>query len=161
MTAIGSFAWITTCRVAGRSRIRKSLHSVSVSLAPDTDFEDGGYTVVSASTWHFKVVSYVAVISHCKHGQAQSQVIRSWTPWGKYSGADVTSIERDSAKDQAVVFIFIIATVGLLGWALLRPWLGIWIQVCQSTISPTCLTGINSIYVTALPAHDYTESTRA
>lgn len=33
-----------------------------------------------------------------------------------------TCFQRDSAKDQAVVFIFIGATVGLLGWAGIRPW---------------------------------------
>ena len=40
-----------------------------------------------------------------------------------------TSIERDSTKDEAVVFIFIIATVGLLSWAALKPWVGRWIDV--------------------------------
>ncbi|KAH8732392.1 hypothetical protein GQ44DRAFT_735311 [Phaeosphaeriaceae sp. PMI808] len=34
-----------------------------------------------------------------------------------------TCFQRDSAKDQAVVFIFIGATLGLLGWAGMRPWL--------------------------------------
>ncbi|OAL00457.1 hypothetical protein IQ06DRAFT_293787 [Phaeosphaeriaceae sp. SRC1lsM3a] len=33
-----------------------------------------------------------------------------------------TCFQRDSAKDQAVVFIFIGATLGLLGWAGVRPW---------------------------------------
>ena len=37
--------------------------------------------------------------------------------------------ERDSAKDQAVVFIFIIVTTGLLVWALLRPWIDDWVEV--------------------------------
>ena len=31
--------------------------------------------------------------------------------------------ERDSVKDQAVVYIFIVATLGLLLWALVKPWL--------------------------------------
>ncbi|RPA97826.1 hypothetical protein L873DRAFT_1828846 [Choiromyces venosus 120613-1] len=35
-----------------------------------------------------------------------------------------TCFQRDSAKDQAVVFIFIVATVGLLGYAGLRGWVG-------------------------------------
>ncbi|KAF1987266.1 hypothetical protein K402DRAFT_392963 [Aulographum hederae CBS 113979] len=39
-----------------------------------------------------------------------------------------TCFQRDSAKDQAVVFIFIFATVGLLGWAGARPWIGGWIE---------------------------------
>ncbi|KAL5114424.1 hypothetical protein ACEQ8H_007679 [Pleosporales sp. CAS-2024a] len=33
-----------------------------------------------------------------------------------------TCFQRDSAKDQAVVYIFIAATVGLLGWAGIKPW---------------------------------------
>lgn len=37
-----------------------------------------------------------------------------------------TCFQRDSAKDQAVVYIFICATVGLLGWAGLRPWVEGW-----------------------------------
>ncbi|KAI8937018.1 hypothetical protein NX059_006241 [Plenodomus lindquistii] len=37
-----------------------------------------------------------------------------------------TCFQRDSAKDQAVVFIFIGATLGLLGWAGLRPWVEGW-----------------------------------
>lgn len=37
--------------------------------------------------------------------------------------------ERDSRKDEAVVFIFIIATAGLLGWAAIKPWVGGWIEV--------------------------------
>ncbi|KAF1831361.1 hypothetical protein BDW02DRAFT_572124 [Decorospora gaudefroyi] len=37
-----------------------------------------------------------------------------------------TCFQRDSAKDQAVVFVFIGATVGLLGWAGVRPWVEGW-----------------------------------
>ncbi|KAH3917890.1 hypothetical protein HBI56_179130 [Parastagonospora nodorum] len=33
-----------------------------------------------------------------------------------------TCFQRDSAKDQAIVYVFIAATVGLLGWAGVRPW---------------------------------------
>jgi len=40
-----------------------------------------------------------------------------------------TCFQRDSAKDEAVVFIFIFATVGLLGWAAVRPWVERWMQV--------------------------------
>jgi len=43
-----------------------------------------------------------------------------------------TCFQRDSAKDQAVVFIFIFATVGLLMWAAVRPWVGQWIEVRMS-----------------------------
>jgi len=34
--------------------------------------------------------------------------------------------QRDSIKDEAVVFIFIFATAGLLGWAVLKPWVVKW-----------------------------------
>lgn len=44
---------------------------------------------------------------------------------------DVT-IERDSRKDEAVVFIFIFATGGLLAWALLKPWIERYIEVRQN-----------------------------
>lgn len=37
--------------------------------------------------------------------------------------------ERDSRKDEAVVFIFIFATAGLLGWAVVKPWVGGWVDV--------------------------------
>jgi len=37
-----------------------------------------------------------------------------------------TCFQRDSAKDEAVVFIFIIATVGLLFYAAVRPWIEKW-----------------------------------
>lgn len=45
--------------------------------------------------------------------------------------ADVftTCFQRDSAKDKAVVYIFIFATVGLLVWAVIRPWAEPWIEV--------------------------------
>ncbi|KAF2661212.1 hypothetical protein K491DRAFT_674184 [Lophiostoma macrostomum CBS 122681] len=39
-----------------------------------------------------------------------------------------TCFQRDSAKDQAVVFIFIIATVGLLSYAAVRPWIEQWAE---------------------------------
>lgn len=38
--------------------------------------------------------------------------------------------ERDSRKDETVVFIFIIATGGLLVWAAVKPWAEKWIEVC-------------------------------
>ena len=53
--------------------------------------------------------------------------------------------ERDSGKDEAVVFIFIVATVGLLGWALVRPWVKRWMEVrLCSYLSPgsaSCCVG--------------------
>ena len=43
--------------------------------------------------------------------------------------ADIENAERDSRKDEAVVFIFIFATAGLLIWAAIRPWVGKWVDV--------------------------------
>lgn len=43
----------------------------------------------------------------------------------------LTETERDSAKDQAVVWIFILATVGLLSYAGVRPWIDQWAEVCR------------------------------
>lgn len=40
--------------------------------------------------------------------------------------------ERDSRKDEAIVFIFIFATSGLLAWALFRPWVQKWLEVSYS-----------------------------
>ena len=37
-----------------------------------------------------------------------------------------TCFQRDSTKDELVVFIFLGATVGLLGWAGVRPWFERW-----------------------------------
>lgn len=45
-------------------------------------------------------------------------------------------IERDSAKDQAVVFIFIFTTVGLLGYAIVRPWVSRWVDVGYLSPAP-------------------------
>ena len=45
----------------------------------------------------------------------------------------VCTIERDSRKDEAVVFVFIFATAGLLGWALIRTWVERWVEVLLST----------------------------
>lgn len=47
---------------------------------------------------------------------------------GWYLAAD-THAERDSKKDEAIVFIFIFATSGLLAWAVCRPWVEKWLQV--------------------------------
>jgi len=51
-------------------------------------------------------------------------------PRGLYDiWADLDAIERDSRKDEAVVFIFIFATAGLLIWAAIKPWVGKWVEV--------------------------------
>ena len=47
----------------------------------------------------------------------------------KTDGVNACDLERDSAKDQAVVFIFIFATVGLLIYATVRPWIDQWAEV--------------------------------
>ena len=41
-------------------------------------------------------------------------------------------IERDSAKDEAVVFIFIFATVGLLLYAAVKPCVERWMEVSRA-----------------------------
>ncbi|KAI9371930.1 hypothetical protein BJX61DRAFT_534386 [Aspergillus egyptiacus] len=42
-----------------------------------------------------------------------------------------TCFQRDSRKDEAIVFIFIIATGSLLIWAVLRPWVQKWIEAAR------------------------------
>ncbi len=43
--------------------------------------------------------------------------------------ADALSIERDSLKDETVVFVFIFATAGLLLWAFVKPYVQKWLVV--------------------------------
>jgi hypothetical protein len=50
----------------------------------------------------------------------------SLTVPGAGAGANRTpnpTIERDSLKDETIVVVFIFATAGLLGWALVKPWI--------------------------------------
>ena len=53
-----------------------------------------------------------------------------------------TCFQRDSAKDEMVVFIFIFTTVGLLIWAAIKPWVGRWWEVrcapCQACALTDC-----------------------
>ncbi|KAL4927913.1 uncharacterized protein BDV17DRAFT_114853 [Aspergillus undulatus] len=42
-----------------------------------------------------------------------------------------TCFQRDSRKDEAIVFIFIIATGGLLLWAVFRSWVQKWIEAAR------------------------------
>lgn len=49
--------------------------------------------------------------------------------WDMVANRNLLHIERDSRKDEAVVFIFIFATGGLLTWALLKPWIERYIEV--------------------------------
>ncbi|GAT28994.1 peptidyl-prolyl cis-trans isomerase [Aspergillus luchuensis] len=39
-----------------------------------------------------------------------------------------TCFQRDSRKDQAIVFMFIIATGSLLAWAIFKPWVEKWLE---------------------------------
>ncbi|QRD92916.1 hypothetical protein F9C07_13306 [Aspergillus flavus] len=39
--------------------------------------------------------------------------------------------ERDSRKDEAIVFIFIIATSGLLAWAVFKPWVQKYLEAAR------------------------------
>lgn len=52
-------------------------------------------------------------------------------------------IERDSRKDQAVVFIFIIATGGLLAWALCKPWIERYVEVSSSALTLSSQTRVS------------------
>ncbi|KAI5852451.1 hypothetical protein DFP73DRAFT_2072 [Morchella snyderi] len=52
-----------------------------------------------------------------------------------------TCFQRDSAKDKAVVLIFIVATVGLLAYALVRPWVARWVEAARQRRSYTPLPG--------------------
>ncbi|MCJ1450265.1 hypothetical protein MMC28_000594 [Mycoblastus sanguinarius] len=52
-------------------------------------------------------------------------------PICKHAGMEdvfTTCFQRDSRKDEAVVFIFIFATAGLLIWAAVKPWVGGWME---------------------------------
>ncbi|KAL4737590.1 hypothetical protein BDV11DRAFT_153397 [Aspergillus similis] len=42
-----------------------------------------------------------------------------------------TCFQRDSRKDEAIVFIFIIATGSLLLWAVFRPWVQKWMEAAR------------------------------
>ncbi|KAB8073210.1 hypothetical protein BDV29DRAFT_175846 [Aspergillus leporis] len=42
-----------------------------------------------------------------------------------------TCFQRDSRKDEAIVFMFIIATSGLLTWAVLKPWVEKYIEAAR------------------------------
>ncbi|KAK4695686.1 hypothetical protein P7C71_g2115, partial [Lecanoromycetidae sp. Uapishka_2] len=46
-----------------------------------------------------------------------------------------TCFQRDSRKDEAVVFIFIFATAGLLIWAAAKPWVGKWLKSARERSS--------------------------
>jgi len=48
----------------------------------------------------------------------------------------LTTLERDSAKDEAVVFVFIFATVGLLVYAAIRPFVERWMEVSLLPLAP-------------------------
>lgn len=52
-----------------------------------------------------------------------------------------TCFQRDSRKDEAVVFIFIFATAGLLGWAAVKPWVMGWIDRARERRTYTALSG--------------------
>lgn len=40
-----------------------------------------------------------------------------------------TCFQRDSVKDQIIVYVFILGTLGLLVWAGVRPWVEVWYEV--------------------------------
>ncbi|OJJ63208.1 hypothetical protein ASPSYDRAFT_41970 [Aspergillus sydowii CBS 593.65] len=49
----------------------------------------------------------------------------------KEEDVSTTCFQRDSRKDEAIVLIFIIATGGLLTWAVLRPWVQKWTEAAR------------------------------
>lgn len=49
--------------------------------------------------------------------------------------------QRDSTKDQAVIFIFIFATVGLLAWAAIKPYVVQWRERTRAKYSYTPVAG--------------------
>ncbi len=53
------------------------------------------------------------------------------------------ALERDSRKDEAVVFVFIFATAGLLIYAAVQPWVERWVEV--SAASMKCGGGTGSV----------------
>lgn len=71
-------------------------------------------------------VSYCGSFVFCRDGRKRVVCRKGWDGMEKgISGNRISAnwaIERDSAKDQAVVFIFMFATVGLLIYAAIRPW---------------------------------------
>ncbi|RAH46953.1 uncharacterized protein BO95DRAFT_93215 [Aspergillus brunneoviolaceus CBS 621.78] len=52
-----------------------------------------------------------------------------------------TCFQRDSRKDQAIVFIFIIATGSLLAWAIMKPWIGKWLETARERRSYIPISG--------------------
>ena len=56
-----------------------------------------------------------------------------------------TCFKRDSAKDEAVVFIFIVATVGLLVYAAIRPWVEKWAEKVKERRSYMPISGGNGV----------------
>ncbi|KAG6995798.1 hypothetical protein G7Y79_00041g077500 [Physcia stellaris] len=51
-----------------------------------------------------------------------------WFPGIRGGLTACVNAERDSRKDEAVVYIFIFATAGLLLWAAVKPWVGRWVE---------------------------------
>ncbi|KAF2745191.1 hypothetical protein M011DRAFT_479342 [Sporormia fimetaria CBS 119925] len=54
--------------------------------------------------------------------------LKAFCKGDKEEDVSTTCFQRDSAKDKAVVYIFIIATMGLLGYAAVRPWVDKWAE---------------------------------
>ena len=101
MIVTGNFVWIITCRfVRGRGWMM-FLRLVFVSFAPLSCGIMGRLGLL------------VGIDGKCVGNLM----------------ADIGDAERDSRKDEAVVFIFIFATAGLLIWAAIRPWVGKWVDV--------------------------------
>ncbi|EDP48890.1 hypothetical protein AFUB_083390 [Aspergillus fumigatus A1163] len=51
--------------------------------------------------------------------------------WSSNLDTGYSIYKRDSRKDEAIVFIFIIATSGLLTWAACKPWVEKWLEAAR------------------------------
>ncbi|PLB44711.1 hypothetical protein P170DRAFT_439958 [Aspergillus steynii IBT 23096] len=55
-----------------------------------------------------------------------------------------TCFQRDSRKDEAIVFVFIIATSGLLAWAVFKPWVEKYLEKARERRSYIPVSGNGS-----------------
>ncbi|OCK83356.1 hypothetical protein K432DRAFT_184704 [Lepidopterella palustris CBS 459.81] len=83
---------------------------------------------VSQSPAHPGLLTVRAAKKTCNDCNRQFCLSYSFCKGEKEDNVFTTCFQRDSAKDQAVVFIFIFATVGLLIYATVRPWIDQWAE---------------------------------
>lgn len=83
---------------------------------------------VSQSPVHPGLLKARAAKKTCNDCNRQFCLSYAFCKGEKEENVFTTCFQRDSAKDQAVVFIFIFATVGLLIYATVRPWIDQWAE---------------------------------